>query len=50
MDSMYPDKCPTLDCSDRAIWYKAGQRSVVNFLIQQLNLQLKGDMITNVHI
>lgn len=33
LDAMYPDQCPDLKVSDREIWFKAGQRSVVRFLM-----------------
>lgn len=33
LDEQFPDKCPELGDADRAVWYKAGQRSVVNHLI-----------------
>jgi hypothetical protein len=33
LDKSYPDRCPALSLSDKEIWYKAGQRSVVNALL-----------------
>jgi len=32
LDLRFPDRCPRMDESDRAIWHYAGQRSVVEFL------------------
>ena len=32
LDSIYPSRPPDLSHTDREIWYKAGQRSVVDFL------------------
>ena len=32
LDTIYPSKPPDLLDEDRQIWYKAGQRSVVDFL------------------
>ena len=34
LDKLFPDKCPLLTDSDREIWYKVGQRSVINYLQQ----------------
>lgn len=33
LDRLYPDRCPDLKMSDREVWYKAGQRSVVDYLL-----------------
>ena len=41
LDLAFPDKCPALDLSDREVWYRAGQRSVVNSLLQRKKKQLK---------
>ena len=32
LDTLFPDRCPYLDESEREIFYKSGQRSVVEFL------------------
>lgn len=37
LDEAYPNKYPELDTPDREIWFNAGQRSVINKLIQLLN-------------
>jgi hypothetical protein len=40
LDKLYPDKCPLL------IWYKSGQRSVINYLQQIYDEQLQDNIIT----
>lgn len=35
LNELYPDSCPRLDEQDRMVWFKAGQRAVVDFLIEQ---------------
>jgi len=37
--SIYPDRSPRLDETERVIFYKAGQRSVIDYLIQRYNEQ-----------
>tara|TARA_R100000664_G_C2731493_1_gene121943 strand:+ start:541 stop:750 length:210 start_codon:yes stop_codon:yes gene_type:complete len=32
LDELYPKRFPDLSWSDREIWFKAGQRNVVDFL------------------
>jgi len=39
LDSLFPDKCPELKETEKEIFYKAGQRSVVNHLIEKLKIQ-----------
>lgn len=39
LDNLFPEKSADLQWSDRDVWYKAGQRSVINFLIDKLNQQ-----------
>lgn len=34
LDKRFPDACPLLDDTDRMIWFHAGQRAVVNFLLE----------------
>ena len=45
LDSVFPQRHPDLSLSDREIWYKAGQRYVVDFLIEQ-QLRQKETMLT----
>lgn len=46
LDKSFPDRCPSIKDSDREVWFKAGARSVVNFLKQlqktQAEKSLKG--------
>jgi len=37
--SIYPDRCARLDETERLIFYRAGQRSVIDYLIQRYNEQ-----------
>jgi len=39
LNSLFPDKCADLKDSEKEIYYKSGQRSVVNHLINQYNIQ-----------
>ena len=39
LDNLFPEKCAELNESERDIFYKAGQRSVVKHLIEKLKLQ-----------
>ena len=39
LNNLFPDKCPDLKDSEKEIYYKSGQRSVVNHLINQYNIQ-----------
>lgn len=39
LSHLYPDRCPSLKDSDRDIWFKAGQRSVVDHLLYILREQ-----------
>jgi len=39
LDTLFPDKSADLQWSDKEVWYKSGQRSVINFLIEKLNQQ-----------
>tara|TARA_R100000315_G_C5132350_1_gene75643 strand:+ start:218 stop:421 length:204 start_codon:yes stop_codon:yes gene_type:complete len=45
LDSVFPQRHPDLSLSDREVWYKAGQRYVVDFLIEQ-QLRQKETMLT----
>ena len=35
LDEIFPDKCPNLEDNEKQVWFKAGQRSVVNHLIKE---------------
>ena len=45
LDSVFPNRHPDLSLSDREIWYRAGQRYVVDYLIEQ-QLRQKETMLT----
>jgi len=46
LDKLFPDKCAVLTDSDREIWYKVGQRSVINYLQQTYDDQLQDNIVT----
>ena len=35
LDDIFPDKCPNIEDSEKLVWFKSGQRSVVNHLIKE---------------
>tara|TARA_B100001094_G_scaffold39584_3_gene34104 strand:+ start:464 stop:655 length:192 start_codon:yes stop_codon:yes gene_type:complete len=39
LDVAYPNRHPDLSLSDREIWYRSGQRSVVDYFIEQQKRQ-----------
>ena len=39
LDGRFPDRCPRLTEEDRHIWHAVGQRSVVEFLVEQYKIQ-----------
>tara|TARA_R100000231_G_scaffold46767_1_gene40202 strand:+ start:845 stop:1048 length:204 start_codon:yes stop_codon:yes gene_type:complete len=39
LDAAFPQRHPDLSLSNREIWYKAGQRFVVDYLIEQQKRQ-----------
>jgi len=45
LDSVFPNRHPDLSLSDREVWYRAGQRYVVDYLIEQ-QLRQKETMLT----
>ena len=46
LDKLFPDKCPLLTDTDREIWYKVGQRSVIDYLQQTYDDQLQDNIVT----
>jgi hypothetical protein len=46
LDKLYPDKCPLLTDEERMVWYKSGQRSVINYLRQIYDEQLQDNIVT----
>ena len=45
LSQVFPNRCPDLSVSDREVWYRSGQRSVVEYLIEQ-QLRQKETMLT----
>lgn len=46
LDAKFPEKCPEVNWSDREIWIKVGQRSVVRHLLkiyEQQNENILGE-------
>jgi|TARA_E500000178_G_scaffold322514_1_gene347341 hypothetical protein len=37
LDKVFPEKAPDLKDSERTVWHKAGQRSVVTWLLELKN-------------
>ena len=46
LDSHFPQRHPDLSLSDREVWFRAGKRAVVDYLIEQQARQ-KETMLTN---
>ena len=46
LESHYPQRHPDLSLSDREVWFKAGQRAIVDYLIEQQARQ-KETMLTD---
>ena len=46
LSQVFPNRCPDLSVSDREVWYRSGQRSVVEYLIEQ-QLRQNETMLTN---
>ena len=46
LHQIFPHRHPDLSLTDREVWYRAGQRFVVDFLIEQQKRQ-KETMLTN---
>ena len=46
LDKLFPHKCPLLTDEDRVIWYKSGQRQVIDYLQQTYDEQLQQDIVT----
>jgi len=39
LDEQFPDQCPDLSLSEKEVWFKAGQASVVKWLKRRLEEQ-----------
>ena len=46
LDSHFPQRHPDLSLSDREVWFRAGKRAVVDYLIEQQARQ-KETMLTD---
>ena len=46
LDSHFPQRHPDLSFTDREVWFKAGQRAVVDYIIEQQKRQ-KETMLTD---
>ena len=46
LDSHFPQRHPDLSLSDREVWFRAGKRAVVDYLIEQQTRQ-KETMLTD---
>lgn len=45
LDSTYPNQCPAIKDSERLVWFKAGQRDVINTLLARSKLS-EDDVLT----
>ena len=41
LDELFPEQSADLQWSDREVWYKSGQRSVIRFLEEKLKQQME---------
>ena len=48
LEELFPDKCPDLTNSEKDVWFKSGQVSVIRFLRQTYNDQLQQNILTKV--
>lgn len=39
LETLFPDKCPDINDSDRKIWIDVGQQKIIKFLKHQFKLQ-----------
>lgn len=46
LEELFPDKCPDLTNSEKDVWFKSGQVSVIRFLRQTYNEQLQENILT----
>lgn len=45
----YPERCPDINDSERQVWFKAGQRSVIHMLNDQKRRQQEADAATGLN-
>jgi hypothetical protein len=41
LEELFPSECPRLDMGDREIWFRCGQRAVVELLLAEYEQQKK---------
>ncbi len=41
LEELFPSECPRLDMPDREIWFRCGQRAVVEMLLAEYEQQRK---------
>ena len=46
LEQLYPDKYPDLTNTEKDVWFKSGQVSVIRFLRQIYNDQLQQNILT----
>ncbi len=46
LEKLFPDKCPDLTNTEKDVWFKSGQVSVIRFLRQTYNEQLQQNILT----
>ena len=46
LEQLYPDKCPDLTNTEKDVWFKSGQVSVIRFLRQIYNDKLQQNILT----
>ena len=39
LDDLFPHKCPSISMSEKEIWFYAGQREIVDWLIERREAQ-----------
>lgn len=44
LEDMFPDQCPRLDDTDRMVWFRAGQRNVVEVLREHYRRQTESTL------
>ena len=46
LEKLFTDKCPDLTNTEKDVWFKSGQVSVIRFLRQTYNEQLQQNILT----
>ena len=45
LDKRFPNCCPSLTATDREIWFSAGARSVIDYLLDQRRRQKEAGVV-----